>query len=172
MTAADCTFTTLTAAHLAEVLALGKDVIDALPSPDLLRRNSVQMWQRCLCPPHVALGARVGDRLVALAVLYIPQPGDDDHLAQYLLDPALRSQPSANYKICIVHPHHRGHALQQTLGLQLHCQASRLGVQLMCSTVSPRNPASIRSLEKLGYHCDSAIQKYGSERLLYFRLLQ
>ena len=62
-------YCTLGPSHLDEVLALEAEILSGLERPDLLRRNSREMWQACLLPPHTALGVRVGERLVALAVL-------------------------------------------------------------------------------------------------------
>lgn len=159
-----------------EVLSLEAAVLASLEHPDQLRRNTPEMWRSCLCEPHTALGVRVGERLVALAVLYLPEAGGAEDLSCSLqgLDQLMASSStlrSANYKICIVHPDFRGHALQQRLGERLEEAALRQGVRLLCSTVSPRNPASIRSLERLGYHYNRTLSKYGFERALYFKML-
>ena len=158
---------------LGEVLELEAAVIASLERPDQLRRNTPEMWRSCLRAPHTALGARVGERLVALAVLYLPEAGSAEDLSCSLqeLDGLPAAPKSANYKICIVHPHFRGHALQQLLGQRLEEVALRQGVQLLCSTVSPHNPASIRSLQRLGYRYNRTLAKYGFERELYYKLL-
>lgn len=156
---------------LGEVLELEAAVIASLERPDQLRRNTPEMWRVCLSVPHVALGVRVGETLVALAVLYIPTPGDGEDLSAFLENVPREGLKSANYKICMVHPHFRGHALQQLLGRHLEEAALRQGVQLLCSTVSPHNPASIRSLQRLGYRYNRTLAKYGFQRALYYKLL-
>lgn len=108
---------------------------------------------------------------MALAVLYIPHRGDAEDLSQSLTTIDADKCTSANYKICIVHPQYRGHALQQRLGQMLENEARKRGVDLLCSTVSPHNPASIHSLQHLGYHLDRTLQKYGVLRHLYYRQL-
>lgn len=162
---------TLGPSHLDEVLALEGEVLSSLERPDLLRRNSREMWQSCLLPPHVALGARKGERLAALAVLYRPEPGNDEDLSVWLEGVDCGGRLSANYKICLVHPDDRGHGLQQQLGCRLEELARAQGIGLLCSTVSPHNPASFRSLEHLGYIRNSTLTKYGFERVLYYKLL-
>lgn len=157
--------------HLDEVLALESEVLSSLERPDLLRRNSHEMWQSCLLPPHVALGARVGKRLAALAVLYQPEPGGEEDLSVWLEGVDCGGLLSANYKICLVHPDYRGHGLQQLLGRRLEELARAEGIGLLCSTVSPHNPASVRSLEHLGYQRNSTLTKYGFERVLYNKLV-
>lgn len=157
--------------QLEEVLDLEAEILAALERPDLLRRNSREMWLACLNAPHTALGVRVEGKLVALAVLYIPEPGSEEDLSVLLHQPACASLKSANYKICLVAPRHRGHGLQQQLGLRLEEYAHRQGVALLCSTASPHNPASIRSLENLGYRLSTTLTKYGFTRNLYYKIV-
>lgn len=161
----------LSLSDLPQVLALETLVLDNLPRPDLLRRNTAQMWQSCLQAPHVALGDVVDNELVAVAVLYIPAKGDAEDLAQYLSTFNALDYKSANYKICLVHPQFRGHGRQQQLGRLLEDAALQLGVNLLCSTVSPYNTASILSLQKLGYIADSSLTKYGFVRQLYYKIM-
>lgn len=165
------TYKSLDPTHLSQVLALESIVIATLDSPDQLRRNSINMWQRCLSEPHQALGAFLDHELIALAVLYLPQNNDNEDLAHLLLGTDTPKQPSANYKICLVHPSHRGHGLQQKLGCQLETLALMLGIHTLCATASPRNIASIHSLEKLGYTFNRSLEKYGFERSLYYKSL-
>lgn len=139
-----------------------------LERPDLLRRNTETMWRTCLLPPHVCLGAWHGDVLVALAVLYVPQEGDDEALAPLLQTVSIEGHRAAHFKICLVHPNWRGHHLQVLLGQRLHDEARQRGYNLLCATASPYNAASIRSLQRLGYHADHTLQKYGSERIIFY----
>ena len=154
--------------HLEEVLSVESSVLSALERPDQLRRNTPEMWATCIQPPHCCLGAWVGDRLVAVAVLYVPPEGDSEALAPLLQGVDTKGMRTANYKICMVHPLWRGHGLQVALGERLHDEARRQGIGLLCSTVSPHNTASIRSLQRLGYQSNRTLTKYGYERLLFF----
>lgn len=153
---------------IANVLELESIVLAHLEHPDLLRRNTEEMWHTCLLPPHVCLGTWAGDTLVALAVLYVPQEGDPEALAPLLQSVDTKGHTTAHFKICLVHPDWRGHHLQVALGKQLHVEAHQRGFDLLCATVSPHNAASIRSLQQLGYHADRTIQKYGFERIVFF----
>jgi|GEM_PF-593932 len=167
-------FLPLGPSHLEALLALEGEVISGLERPDLLRRNSPEMWQSCLLPPHVAFGAEAGGLLVAVAVLYVPQPGDGEglsHLLQGVGREGHEGLRSANYKICLVRRGCRGHGLQQRLGRLLEAAAAERGIGLLCSTVSPHNPASLRSLERLGYRPNRALVKYGFERILMYKYL-
>ena len=155
--------------HLDDILALEGIVLSSLERPDLLRRNTPEMWRVCLLPPHTAWGVLAEGRLVALAVLYVPVPGSPEDLASLLKAVPRPNGPAANYKICLVHPAYRGHGLQCRLGQLLEQEARRQGITLLCSTASPHNAASIRSLKRLGYRLDSTLTKYGFERNLYVK---
>ncbi len=165
-------YCTLGPSHLDQVLALEAEILSGLERSDLLRRNSREMWQACLLPPHTTLGVRVGERLVALAVLYLPEPGSDEELSQYLQGITPTGQRSANYKICMVLPAYRGHALQQLLGQRLEEVALTQGITLLCATASPHNAASIASLLRLGYRYNRTLTKYGFPRNLYYKMLR
>ena len=77
---------------------------------------------------------------------------------------------SANYMIWIVRPDWRGHHLQFQLGQRLAAEAKARGINLLCATVSPYNPPSVKSLLHMGYHQDSRLEKYGFERLLFYQI--
>ena len=129
------------------------------------------MWRCCLNPPHICLGAWVGEELVGFAVLYIPQSGDGEDLSRLLTKIDASALVSANFKICIVRPQWRRRGLQVLLGEHLHKEAAARGINLLCSTASPYNEPSVRSLRKLGYQTDHILNKYGFERmLLYYRI--
>lgn len=157
--------------QLDEVLAFEAEILSGLERPDLLRRNTKEMWQTCLSPPHTALGARIGERLVALAVLYLPVQGGEEDLASRLSGVYTEGLKSANYKICMVLPDFRGRGLQRILGEKLEREATVQGICLLCSTASPYNEASIVNLRRLGYQYSCTLSKYGFVRNLYYKTL-
>lgn len=152
--------------QLDVILDVEREAVELLDRPDLLRRNTVEMWKACLQPPHYCLGAWVGEELAAFAVLYVPEKGSVEDLSTIL---NIEAAPSANFKICIVRPQWRGHHLQVLLGRRLQEEARRRGFRLLCATASPYNKASIRSLEELGYKVGCTVEKYGFERLILYR---
>jgi len=161
---------------IAAVRGLEGEVLASLERPDQLRRNTEEMWRACLQAPHFCLGAWVrGDgvgqdaALVAVAVLFVPAEGDGEALAPLLQTVEAKGLHAANFKICMVHPRWRGHGLQVMLGNELHEEAQRRGIRLLCATASPHNTASVRSLQKLGYTADHTLTKYGFERTLFYR---
>ena len=157
--------------HLELLLAIEQEALACLERPDLLRRNSQEMWEACLRPPHVCIGAWKDNTLAGFAVLFVPQPGDSEDLAASLTSKDCTGLRSANFKICIVRPLWRGHGLQVLLGTRLEEEARQQGFDLLCATASPHNPASIKSLEHLGYHQDHLLTKYGFERILFYKRL-
>ncbi|MBR1834689.1 MAG: hypothetical protein IJ785_04195 [Bacteroidales bacterium] len=169
--------------HLELVRDIEREAIAHLERPDLLRRNTEQMWRACLQPPHLCIGAWCGEPLQAIkgephaapvlagfAVLYVPEKGGPEDLSCLLTNMNAAQYLSANYKICIVHPGWRGHHLQVQLGQRLAAAAKARGINLLCATASPYNPASVKSLLQLGYHEDSRVEKYGFERILFYQI--
>lgn len=152
--------------HLESLLQVESEALAALERPDLLRRNPAEVFDACLRPPHVTLGAWQHDTLVAFAILYCPSAGDPEDLSRSVVGDD-RQLKSANFKICIVRPAYRGHHLQVRLGEQLAAIARERGYQQLCATASPCNAASISSLGRLGYRYHRTLQKYGYERNLY-----
>lgn len=164
-------FYPLELSQLDAVLALEQEALYNLERPDLLRRNTLDMWHKCLQPPHLCLGAWVGKELAGFAVLYVPAKGDAEDLSALLVQVDATPYISANFKICIVHPRWRGRHLQVLLGKQLHQEATNRGIELLCATASPYNQASVKSLTRLGYCPDHSLQKYGYERMLFYQFV-
>lgn len=156
--------------QLSRILALEQEALARMERPDLLRRNTVEMWQECLRPPHLCLGAWVAGALDALAVLYVPERGGAEDLSALLTQMDAAPLAAANFKVCIVSPQWRGRGWQVLLGTHLQHIAEERGFNLLCATASPHNGASVHNLRKLGYQPDHLLQKYGYERMLFYRL--
>lgn len=163
-------FCTCGVGHLGKILEIEAETLSSLDRPDLLRRNTVEMWTSCLQPPHLCLGAWAGEELAGFAVLYVPEKGGAEDLSQMLVTIDAKPYSSANYKICIVRPCWRGHHLQVQLGQRIAAEAKARGISLLCATASPHNTASVRSLLQLGYREDSRVEKYGFERVLFYQI--
>ena len=157
------------ASDLPDILALQEAAFAVLPDAQILRRNSEEMLRECLEAPNYTIGAWYGDRLAACSVLYFPHDREEE-LSVYLSEFSDLT-PSANYKLCIVHPDFRGNSLQFHMGRMLQEYAEAQGVRLLCCTVSPENQYSIANIERLGFTRGSTIFKYGFTRHLYYRIL-
>lgn len=159
------TFRPCTLQHLTHILELQETAFLHLDDPTLLRRNTSEMFASCLSDPHVTFGAFDKEKLVAIAIFYVPSTPEED------LSTSLQNQhnlPSANYKLCIVHPDYRGNRLQITLGEEIIEYARQQGYRLLCATASPLNIASHKNLIHLGFTLDSQSTHYGFERNVYY----
>lgn len=159
-----------TEGNLDAVLELQEETIARLPSEDLLRRNSPQMFLSCFKPPHLSIGAWYGEELAAICILYVPEDNAED-LAHLLDGIECAGMRTANYKLCIVREKYRGNGLQYHLGELIENEARKQGIALMCTTVSPDNPHSIRNMLSLGYRYNRTLEKYGYSRSLYYKFL-
>lgn len=155
---------------LDSILEIQDETFASLEDKDLLRKNTDEMLLECLKHPHVTLGAWHGGRLAAFSVLYFPG-NSPENLAASLTSVDGKNLFSANYKLCIVRPDYRGNSLQYILAKKLEDYAVQRGAKIICSTVSPKNPYSMRNVEKLGYIYDHTLTKYGLERNLYYKYL-
>lgn len=158
-----CTLTDLPA-----VEALQEEVLEGLPSPELLRRNSHAVLEACLHAPNLMLGAFCGETLAAVSTLYHPTDPADDY-SRLLTTVSAAGLRTANYKLCIVRENFRGHGLQYRLAAELEKAAAEQGVELLYVTVSPNNPHSYRNIEKSGYTRDRLFLRDGHERYVYYK---
>ena len=155
--------------QLGALLDIQEEAFAALEDESLLRRNTPEMLESCLLPPHVTLGAWQGNVLAAFSILYFPEEQED--LSLSLAEVDRMELKAANYKLCIVRPAFRGNGLQYRLGLALERYAKEAGVGLLCATVSPHNGHSMENIRKMGYTYNRTLIKYGLERALYYKFL-
>lgn len=164
------TFITLKNEHVSEILALQERIIASLPTPELLRRNTEQMFLECVSSPNLTLGAFYGGRLVGIGILYVPTDENED-LAHLLIDVNGEGALAANYKLCMVEEAYRGNGLQRKFGTLLEGFAKQNGIQLLCATVSPCNSYSHNNMLALGYTRNRTLQKYGMTRDLFYKFI-
>lgn len=159
-----------TTSDLNEILVIQNETLVDLSSVDILRENTLQMLEECLCPPHLTLGAWYKGELAAFSVLYYPHD-DKENLSIHLKSMDVSGLKTANNKLCIVRKDFRGNSLQYHLGLILECHAVRTGTKLLCATVSPKNSYSINNILRLGYVYNRMLNKYEFERNLYYKFI-
>lgn len=155
---------------LSEILKLQEETLERLSDSDILRKNTVEMFEECLRHPNITLGAWYGDELAAISVLYYVSCEAED-LKMLLQNVDCAEKKSANYKLCIVRDKYRGNSLQYKMGMMLIKAAVEDGVEILCSTASPKNPYSINNILRLGFSYNRTLQKYGMERNLYYNIL-
>lgn len=159
-----------TPGHLKEVLCLQNETLPDLPSADILRENTPEMLEECLNPPHHTVGAWYKGELAAFSVLYYPN-NEKENLSLSLKGIDVSGLITANNKLCIVRKKFRGNSLQYNLGLVLERHAASNGTNLLCATVSPKNPYSINNILRLGFVYNNTLLKYGFERNLYYKFI-
>ncbi len=138
-----------------------------LENTNLLRRNTKEMFEKCLDNPHYTLGAFHNGKLVAFAILYDGQKTAENIGFDIGID-GDELNTVANVKLIIVLPDYRGNGLQNKLISQLEQIAKLKGKKVLCSTVSPENIYSIKNFEKLGYEFNTQKEKYnGLVRNIY-----
>ena len=163
-------FVQLKEVDVPEILCLQDRVIASLPDPDLLRKNTEEMFFECVSSAHVSIGVKYNDKLIAVGILYFPS-SDQEDLCHLLVGIDYKNKKSANYKLCMVDKEYRGNGLQYTLGIMLENKAKELGVNLLCATVSPINVFSEKNMLKLGYTLNTTLPKYGMVRNLFYKFI-
>lgn len=156
--------------NVGEILALQDRVIATLDNPDLLRKNTEQMFFECVNEPNYSIGAFYNGTLIGIGVLYYPTDQTED-LSHLLVGVDIKGKKSANYKLCMVDKDYRGNGLQITLGKMLEDRAKKDGVNLLCATVSPINSYSESNMLKLGYILNTTLPKYGMVRNLFYKFV-
>lgn len=164
----DFTIKTCDINSLDDILTLQAKVFETLPDKDTLRYNSEDMLRECLIEPNITIGAYYNDILVGFSVLYFPK-SNQENLSLSLENVNLDNTTSANYKLCMVSDDFRGNQLQTELYKLLELEAIKQGVNLICATVSPKNPISIHNVTKLGFTYNRTLLKYNLERNLYYK---
>ena len=163
-------FTTLKDENVPEILSLQDNVIASLNDPDILRKNTEEMFHECVRSPHFSIGVRYDGKLIGVGILYIPSSEQED-LSHLLVGVETTNKKSANYKLCMVDKEYRGNGLQYALGVMLENKAKELGVELLCATVSPNNAYSENNMLKLGYTLNTTLPKYGTIRNIFYKLI-
>ena len=163
-------FKQCTSEDLNRILEIQDQAFMHLGSPNLLRKNTPEMFLECLQAPNVTLGAWYENKLIAFSVLYFPND-DRESLVTELEGINIDGLASANYKLCIVDRDFRGNSLQYELCMRLLQHASKGNIDIVCATASPDNMYSIANVEKLGFLYNRTLSKYGYERNLYYKFL-
>lgn len=164
----DFQFIPLKPSHVPQILALQDRVIASLENPELLRKNTEEMFLECVEKPNLSLGVFYGGEMIAIGILYFADRAEED-LAHLLVGVDISGKRTANNKLCMVDKPYRGNGLQRLLGEKLEAYAKSCGVNLLCATVSPLNPYSENNVLKLGFTKNRTLEKYGAPRNLFYK---
>lgn len=165
-----CEIVRLTPADWQQVFALQQEVVDQLPSAELYFPLTINEIQEVLGDRGITLGAVVNGKIIGFSSILFPAAGNDP--AGFDLElPAAESAKIAYLKVTNVQPHFRGNSLQkQFLSCLLATAAQRDNWLHLCSTVSPKNYASIVSTFSLGLVIVKLKRKYRNYwRYIFYR---
>ena len=154
-------FKDLTSKDVDAIMLLQEKIFDSLETPDLLRRNSREMFEKCVQEPNWTFGAFDPDspeHLVGVAIMFDPGDSDEsltDHLVRHTLKHAI------NAKLAMILPKFRGRGFEKTVLIMMKERAERRGYDGLCATVSPQNIHSRESIIARGFKYDHTQKKYG-----------
>jgi len=129
--------------HLSAVVDLQQQARrHAAENDAIFMERPTDILAACLADEGVAVGAFVADQLVAFRLLYYPGKFNQ---GEYAGLPPEEWNKVVHLEIGVVHPLHRGHALQRRLTAQVLAEADDLRCKrYLCSVVSPQNYPSIK----------------------------
>lgn len=154
------------------LMALQDGVFEDLgTSSDLLRRNTQDMFERCLQPPHTTIGIFDHHELVGVGILF-DGVGTDDDMSHSIQTISCSKGSSINAKLIMIRHSYYGLGIQSLLLGLFDRIAKRQGFAYICCTVAPQNHHSKVNIIKAGYRYDHTQKKYeGLEREVYIKTL-
>lgn len=145
--------------HLKPILALQELITSMLPK-DIFVPDSDETLARSFLNDDLLLGVFVDDSLIAYR--YISFPGESEN--NLGIDAGVKKKhldKVATFETSIVHPQYRGNKLQAIMmkkGLEI---VKERGARYAVSTVSPKNPYSLKNLIDSGFRVVATKIKYG-----------
>lgn len=119
-------------------------------------------WVRsALTPPGFAVTARSEDGTLCGMLLVCFYGGAEENLGRDIGLTGEALHEVCNLECAAVRPEDRGHGLERRMFLFAEERLRAAGVRQALMTVSPRNPASLRSAEHAGYRILLTKEKYG-----------
>lgn len=158
--------------YIDTILAIQEEAFSLLEDEQWLRRNSREMLESCLLPPHSTIGVFDGETLAAFGTLYIAGDSQENLGRKMGLEREEDMLSTANFKLVIVRPAYRGNGLQRALTTELERIAKERGFRRICSSVSPYNRFSADNFVAMGYKLGGHAVLYGGlERNIYCKEL-
>ena len=159
----------LTKNDVDSILQLQEEIFATLDNPELLRRNTKEMFELCTKAPNWTFGAydpEVPDRLVGIAIMFDPGDTEESIAAHLKLHNAANA---VNAKLIMILKEYRGNGFQGKALRMMEERARLRGYDAICATVSPQNTYSKMNLISSGYEYDHTEKKYGGlERDVFF----
>lgn len=154
---------------LHDILELQDKIFDGLEDESVLRRNSRENFEKCLCEPNCTLGLYDDDDMIGVIIIAVPASGMTD-LHEDLERHEVRNP--ATFKLVMVKEDYRGHGLQKSLMWVLEKLAYIRGYEYLCVSVSPNNEFSRNNIAGSGYEYDHRGMMYNDlDREVYVKEL-
>lgn len=166
--------------YLPELMKLQEVAVNEANEVSLgmLRKNTKEMLSSCLKPPHETIGVFSNEKLIGFGILYDPTVDENESLKKELdlksekEIASIKDNKIMHIKLVIISPSHRGNHLQYHLNIALEQLAREKGKELLLTTVSPLNVASVKNTFKAGFTYKKTVKKYaGATRLIYAKKL-
>lgn len=134
---------------LPDLLRL-QDVIAAnLPCPEVFMLHDERYFPEIFRYERSAIGAMVGDELIAYSIIRIPGLAGDN-LGRDLNLPQDELTGVCHLQAIAVHPAFRGNGLQRKLAAAHLHVIEEMSCKHVCCTVSPKNPVSLANILSCG----------------------
>ena len=141
---------------------LMRSVYREMPDKDLFAVGDIELsWmQTALTPPGFGISARTeSGELAGMLVVLLPESWDHSLANAAGLDPDILPCTAEMDMSCVA-PQHRGQGLQRRMLTFAETLLPETARYLLC-TVSPHNPASLKSVLALGYRVAVTRKMYG-----------
>lgn len=136
--------------HLDELINLQEVVAESLPEREIFKLATADEFRSLLAQEKLAIGIFTEDGLVAYNIISFREE-DRDNLGADIYLPRKELNKVTILKAVVVHPAYRGNHLQRRMA-SFHIKVVQdLGYENVCSTVSPKNPASIKNFFANGF---------------------
>lgn len=145
---------------LKDVVNLQQTVAMNLPDPEIFRPHPVEDFGAFFRMEGSVIGVFTEEGLIAYSIIHLPGEGEEN-LGKDIAIPAEEQKSLAHLQATVVHPIYRGNSLQRRMA-GAHLKVIKdLGSEHVCCTISPKNPASLRSILSCGFVVKGLKIKFG-----------
>jgi GNAT superfamily N-acetyltransferase len=134
---------------LPDLLRLQEVIAANLPCPEVFMLHDERYFPEIFRHERSAIGAMVGDELIAYSIIRIPGLAGDN-LGRDLNLPEDELTGVCHLQAIAVHPTFRGNGLQRKLAAAHLHVIEEMGCKHVCCTVSPKNPVSLANILSCG----------------------
>lgn len=163
----------LTVDKIDQILMLQREVISHLNESSFLQPLTKEEYTFILNGNGFIFGCFIHEKLIALRALLAPEI-NEDHLGLEAGLTVDQLHKVIYQEISLVHPHFRGHRLQQKLGqlIMSYLKKSEQPYRYVCATVAPFNFPSLIDKFRQNMVITSLKQIYGGKwRYIFFKSL-